>query len=245
MDLNTTISPREIAIPTRPNRLRENRAGRIKQRVYEMLFGPVSELCYHSVLSYFPENAAVLDVGIGNGFMIGRFHVLIKSKRLKITGIDISEQALRRCARRINAFALEDYIELHLASIEGFRPQAVPRFDFVFFSMSFMLIKDQKGVLDQVRSMVSRGGEIVFFQTMFKKKLPVVNFIKPRLKYVKGIDFGPALHEDGFFSLLKDQRMTVKEDRRLQRKWFQGEYRMIVVSPEPPRPFVLLSGAVS
>jgi len=220
---------RQVNAPS--SRIPANGKKPIRQKVYEILVGQVTELCYWAGLNHFPENAAILDVGIGNGLMLHRYHELIKSKGFKITGIDISRDALQECARRIRTYGLEDHIDLRLASIEDFQPDCRPQFDYVFFTMSFMLLENQKMVLDRVRRMIPYDGEILFFQTLYEKKLPIMDFIKPKLKYFSGIEFGPVSYEEDFFALLQDREMTVKEDHRLQKKWFQGEYRLIVTAP--------------
>lgn len=203
----------------------------LRQKVYEILIGPVTELCYQAALDHFKFGATILDVGIGNGLMIPCYHELVKSKALKITGIDISAAALRQCARNVKSHGLEDHVELHLASIEDF-PTAGMQFDYIFFSMSFMLLENQKMVLDRVRRMIARQSEIVFFQTMYDKRNPILDFIKPKLKYFSGIEFGPVSYEEDFFALLEDRRITVQKDHLLQKTWFQGEYRLIVTTPQ-------------
>jgi 2-polyprenyl-3-methyl-5-hydroxy-6-metoxy-1,4-benzoquinol methylase len=160
----------ENPIPIGPSRFYGNGSNHFRQRVYDLLVGPVTTLCYDTALNYFHHNAVVLDVGIGNGFMIPRYHALIKSKGLRIVGVDISATALEQCAERIRTYGLEDHIELYQASIEDFKPQSFRQFDYIFFSMTFMLLEDQKGVLDRIRQMISRKGEIVFFQTMHTRK---------------------------------------------------------------------------
>ncbi len=219
-------------VPLGFNRIYGNGNHRIRHRVYDFLVGPVTHLCYEAGLNYFHDNAAILDVGIGNGCMIPHFHSLIKSKGFKITGIDINAAALAECARRIQTHELEDQIELHRSSIEDFQPQSCLRYDYIFFSMTFMLMDNQKAVLDRVLRMIAGEGQIVFFQTMYGRNIPIMNFIKPKLKYLTGIEFGPVTYDGDFFGLLKDRRMAVKEDRLLQKTWFKGEYRIIVASPE-------------
>jgi alpha-N-acetylglucosaminidase len=214
------------------SRLSKNGRKPIRQKIYEILVGSVTQLCYGTTLNYFPQNAAILDVGIGNGFMMKRYHELVKAKALKITGIDVSAEALMQCARRVKAYGLKDHIELHQASIEDFHPEAAQPFDFIFFSMSFMLLEDQGLVLERVRRMIPAHGEIVFFQTLYAKQMALMNFIKPRLKYISGIEFGPVSYEEYFFALLASHHLPVKEDRLLQDNWFQGQYRLIVAAPE-------------
>jgi alpha-N-acetylglucosaminidase len=232
MHRNNIRSLEEKSAAVRIDRFSENGRKRIRHRLYDLLIGPVTHLCYDAALNYFHDQASVLDVGIGNGFMIPHHHELIKVKGLNITGIDISSSTLEQCARRIRTYGLENQIQLQRSAIEDFQPRPFRKYDFVFFSMTFMLMQDQPAVLDKVRRMLIPGGEIVFFQTMYSKNHRFLNFVKPRLKYLTGIDFGPASYEENFFELLKDRRIQVKEDRMLQKTLFKGEFRIIVAAPD-------------
>jgi len=71
---------------------------------------------------------------------------------------------------------------------------------------------------------------VVFFQTMFKNRSPLLDFIKPRLKYVTTIDFGRVTYERDFFDLLDQKDISITEDRTLKKEWFRGEYRLIISS---------------
>jgi alpha-N-acetylglucosaminidase len=93
--------------------------------------------------------------------------------------------------------------------------------------MSFMLFKDQQLVLDQAKNWLKPGGKIVFFQTMFREKSLLIDFIKPKLKYLTTIDFGKVTYENDFFALLNAKNLSISEDRMIKREWFNGEYRMI------------------
>ncbi|UCF89978.1 MAG: class I SAM-dependent methyltransferase [Desulfobacterales bacterium] len=199
-------------------------------QIYQILIKSVTDLCYQTCLAHFSKNASILDVGIGNGIMIKKFHDLIKSKDLKITGIDINQNYLKHCDSLIKKYALEKNIEIHCKPVEAYEPGTRGLFDFIFFSMSFMLFNDQSLVLKRLKDWIKPGGEIVFFQTMYTKRLRMMEAIKPNLKYVTGIDFGSVTYEKDFFALLKDQGVLIKENRLLKRKWFQGEYRMIVTT---------------
>jgi alpha-N-acetylglucosaminidase len=98
--------------------------------------------------------------------------------------------------------------------------------------MSFMLLEDQGLVLERVRRMIHPHGGIVFFQTLYAKQMALMNFIKPRLKYISGIEFGSVSYEEYFFALLASHDLLVQEDRLVQDNWFQGQYRLIVAAPE-------------
>ncbi len=198
--------------------------------LYERLINKITNECYRNALDYFPNGSTILDVGIGNGIMIETFHSLIKSKTLRITGIDIDDDYLRHCRRLIRKYQLDDYIEVYHGSVESYDPVKKRCFDFVLFGMSFMLLSDQQLVLDRIKDWLKPGGEIVFVQTMYKERSRLVDIIKPKLKYLTTIDFGKATYERDFFALLNENGLAVREDRVLRREWFNSQCRMIVAT---------------
>ena len=198
--------------------------------LYNLMINEVTDLCYENCLHYFHPHSRILDVGIGNGTMIQHYHRLIKSKGLKITGIDINRNYLKHCARLISQWQLENSIEIFPESVERYTPPEQGYFDFILFSMSFMLFKDQLLVLDRIRSWLKPDGKVIFFQTMFKKKSPIMELIKPRLKYVTTIDFGRVTYENDFTTLLERKDISIIEDRLIKKEWFKGEYHFIISS---------------
>ncbi len=203
----------------------------MKNSLYKLIINGVTGLCYENCLGFFPRNSTVLDVGIGNGIMLEHYHSLIKSKELKIVGIDINKSYLNHCDHLIRNFGLDSYVEIYHESIESYEPSQRESFDCILFSMSFMLFNNQQLVLDRIKKWLKPTGKIVFFQTMFSEKSRLIEFIKPKLKYLTTIDFGRVTYEKDFFNLLNEKRMSIIEDRRLKKEWFRGEYRMIITSP--------------
>ena len=204
--------------------------------LYKLFIHDVTDHCYSNCLDFFSANARVLDVGIGNGVMIKKYHHLIKSKTLHITGIDINRHYLDHCGGLIRSYELQDHIDITCEPVEVYEPPRRQYFDYILFSMSFMLLQDQKLVLDRIRDWLRPGGKIVFFQTMFKERFPLMEFIKPKLKYFTTVDFGKVTYEGDFYRLLDDKRLQVSEDRLIKREWFKGEYRIIISAPENGKP---------
>jgi len=202
----------------------------MKNELYNLIIRDVTDHCYRNCLTYFPKSSTVLDVGIGNGVMLKKFHQVIKSKNLKITGIDINKSYINHCDRLISNFHLEDHIEIFHESVEDYNASNKKLFDFILFSMSFMLFNDQHLVLDKMKHCLKPGGEIIFFQTIFKERFRFMEFIKPKLKYITTIDFGKVTYERDFFALMNEKSMSISEDKLIKREWFRGEYRMIVAS---------------
>lgn len=202
----------------------------MKNRLYELIIGDLTDRCYKNCLGYFPPYSTILDVGIGNGAMIKKYHSLIKSKGLKITGIDICKRYLNCCRRLIRTYDLEDHMDIHHEAVELYEPPEKTYFDFILFSMSFMLFTDGGHVLDRVKDWLKQGGEILFFQTMYKRRNPLLNFIKPRLKYFTMIEFGDPIYENDFFALLRKKNLPVLEDRFINNGLLKGEYRLIITT---------------
>jgi alpha-N-acetylglucosaminidase len=111
--------------------------------------------------------------------------------------------------------------------VEEYVPPAAGYFDAILFSMSFMLLHDPALVLRRIRPWLAPHGRVVFVQTMFSEVSRVLEFVKPRLKYVTTIDFGRVIYERDFLGLLQSEGLRIVEDRLIARKWFGGQYRMI------------------
>lgn len=210
----------------------------MKNWLYQVFIHRTTNECYRGSLSYVARGSRLLDVGIGNGIMLDTFGPLIKSKGLKITGIDIDAGYLKHCKELIQKHGLEDHIEVCQGSAESYAPAQQGSFDCVLFCMSFMLFSNPRLVLDRVKGWLKPGGEIVFAQALFKRRSRFVDLVKPKLKYLTTVDFGRATYEKDFFDLLSKNGLIVKEDRVLKGEWLNSQCRMIVASfqesPLPP-----------
>jgi ubiquinone/menaquinone biosynthesis C-methylase UbiE len=203
----------------------------MRNKLYQWVIGDATDCCYRSCLNYFYRNAVILDVGIGNGVMVKNYHVAIKEKCLKIIGLDIDTTYVHHCRGLLEDYDLSDHIKVLEQPVENFRPHRGRSFDFILFSMSFMLLEDQEGVLRRVSKWLKPGGEVVFFQTMFKSRNRLIEEIKPRLKHFTTIEFGEVTYEDDFYALLERQNFRVQTDRCIKRTWYKGSYRLIAARP--------------
>ncbi len=203
----------------------------LRNRLYRFFIHDATNYCYENCLQYFPSNSVILDVGIGNGTMIQDFHPIIRDKDLKITGIDINRHYLSHCGSLISKYRMEDNIQIFHEAVELFQPPAPRYYDFILFSMSFMLFEDQQAVLDRVQRWLKPGGRLVFFQTVFWNHSAFLDFLKPKLIYLTTVDFGTVVYEDQFKDFLRRNQLRIVKDKLIKKEWFQGEYRMIVVAP--------------
>jgi len=202
----------------------------MKSLLYNLVINDLSRHCYENCLNYFPQRSAVLDVGIGNGAMLRNFHPLIRSKNLRITGIDINRYYLEHCRQLIEKYGLQDNITIYRMPVEEYEPAPSASFDFILFSMSFMLFKDQDSVLERTMSWLKPGGKIIFFQTIHKDRFPLMEFIKPKLKYLTTVEFGKVTYEHEFRTTLQEHNLQVDRDNLIKKAWYGGEYRMLITS---------------
>jgi SAM-dependent methyltransferase len=202
----------------------------LRNHAYNLFIRSATNHCYKNCLEYLPDNSSILDVGIGNGIMLKNYHSLIKGKGLKITGIDINKIYLAHCSSLIRGYQLENHVEILHVPVESYQPPRGQYFDFILFSMSFMLLVDQHLVLDRIRDWLKPGGKIIFFQAMFGRKYWFIDFIKPKLKYMTTVDFGSAIYEEDFFAVLNEKNLSVSEYRPVKKEWHKGLYCMIVAS---------------
>ena len=199
----------------------------LTSRLYSLIVSDVTDGCYRTCLPMFPPESRVLDVGIGNGEMIKTHHEAIRARRLSITGLDVDAAYLTRCNQLIKDYALERHVRTELTPVEDYLPPSTGCFDGILFSMSFMLFKDPRLVLRRIRPWLAANGQVVFVQTMFSTASRVLEFVKPRLKYLTTIDFGRVIYEQEFLALLQSEGLQIIDDRLIERKWFGGQYRMV------------------
>jgi hypothetical protein len=93
-----------------------------------------------------------------------------------------------------------------------------------------MLLRDQRAVLQRARNWLKPGGQLIFAQAMFKKRSRLVDLVKPKLKYLTTIDFGQAIYERDFFTLLEETGLAIRVDCVLKGEWFNSQCRMIAAS---------------
>ncbi len=208
----------------------------MKNWVYQILIHRTTNECYRNSLHHVPDGSRLLDVGIGNGIMLESFHPLIKAKRLRITGIDIDANYLKHCEELIRKHQLAESIDVCHAAAESYCPPQKGCFDNVLFCLSFMLLRDQRAVLQRARDWLKPGGQLIFAQAIFRKRSRLVDLVKPKLKYLTTIDFGRAIYEKDFFTLLEETGLAIQADRVLKGEWLNSQCRMIAASfKEAPR----------
>lgn len=195
--------------------------------IYDRLFYGLSKDWYRRVVEQLPEEARVLDVGVGTGSSMLSQRELIQSKGIKWLGIDINASYLRACQSSIDELGVSDSIQAREQSVYDLDEEE--RFDAVYFSASFMLLPDQREALRTVMRSLDEGGVVCFTQTFETKRAPVMEIIKPMLRKLTTVDFGVVTYQDDFIELLSSCDLEVIHNEVMS---VQGprEMRIIIAS---------------
>lgn len=203
----------------------------IDNLVYNLFLSKLTPLAYKQFFDLVEPKSSILDIGVGNGLMLKKLHQRVKDLELKIHGVDLSEKYLKQCRKLISKFGLDEQMRVEkldfLAADFG-----DTKHDIVFFSQSFPLIDDKAGALEKAKAILSPGGKMVFCQTMQSDHAPVMEFIKPKLKYVSTIDFGRVTYETAYQTLLKEANLKETARHHLLQVNKDAEAVLIVVENE-------------
>ena len=176
--------------------------------IYDKAIGPLTGGWYREVLARIPDNARVLDVGIGTGGALCENARTVSSKSLQITGVDIDQDYVRRARKAVAAAGLDARVAVRLESI--YDHDGGP-YEAVYFSASFMLMPDPEGALSHVKRLLTSQGRIYFTQTFEHRRSRQTDAAKPLLKKLTTIDFGSETYEEDFVAVLERAGLEVEE----------------------------------
>ena len=72
---------------------------------------------YAEVLTRLPAGAHLLDVGIGTGGALAANEALVQQQELRITGVDIDPDYVRKATERLRQVGLAEAVDVRLQSI--------------------------------------------------------------------------------------------------------------------------------
>lgn len=195
--------------------------------IYDRAFMPLTTSWYRNVLERVAPGAKLLDVGIGTGGALVANADLVKSRDLRVHGVDIDADYVAQANRAVEQAGLSDRVTVALESIYE---HAGGPYDAVYFGASFMLMPDPQGALRHVMSLLRPGGRIYFTQTFQERRSKLVEKAKPLLVKITTIDFGKVTYEADFLRVVDEAGMEVLENETLRRRRSQS-YRRVVGQP--------------
>jgi len=162
-----------------------------------------TELLNKHFLTFIPANSYILDIGIGTGSSMISNTDLIKSKNIKITGVDIDEIYLSKCRDNIKKYDLSNHIDVK-NNQEFFVPDNHNRYDFILFSDSYAVIPDVHDLINSCKKYLTPNGRIVIITTLDQNTNEFKRLFKSSIYYFTTIDFGKVTTVDEFKSKIND-----------------------------------------
>eukprot|EP00931_Biecheleriopsis_adriatica_P055265 TRINITY_DN32622_c0_g1_i1.p1 TRINITY_DN32622_c0_g1~~TRINITY_DN32622_c0_g1_i1.p1 ORF type:complete len:276 (-),score=64.10 TRINITY_DN32622_c0_g1_i1:60-785(-) len=205
--------------------------------VYDIIIVRMTSTWYREVLMRLGRGTRVLDVGIGTATALLRNKELLAEKDLHVVGIDYEAPYVDKAKAAVKASGLQDRVEVHCRSVyddlAALKPGGRP-FDAGYFSGSITLLPDPGAALKAVAALVKPGGPIYVTQTFQLKHSPLMEKLKPLLKYLTTIDFGVLTYEDEMKQIVKTAGFRLAEnvpiEGSIQRSTQSA--RLMVILPE-------------
>ena len=174
---------------------------------------------YANVLKRLPENARLLDVGIGTGEALLRNADTIRTKGLQIQGVDIDETYLKHCTANIEKHGLQEQVQCRHQSVYDHTGR-------------FLRVKERGAIkaLHHVSSLLKEDGRLYFTQTFHDKPARVMEKVKPMLHKVTTIHFGKVTYEQDFRDVIDEAGMTLQTLEVMNTRG-KTSYRSAVVVP--------------
>lgn len=163
--------------------------------IYDRVIAGMTTDWYREVLDRLPEQARLLDVGIGTGSALVRCADVLRAKRLQVVGLDIDRDYLERCRAGVTRAGLSAHVVPHLASV--YDHHGGP-YDAAYFSASLMLLPDPAAAIAHVAGLLAPGGRVFATQTFQDRPSRLMERVKPLVRLVTTIEFGTVTYEDDF-----------------------------------------------
>lgn len=200
----------------------------MRSTIYDTLLLRFTSAWYAEVLRRLPEEAKLLDVGIGTAGALLENVERVKEKRLRIIGIDIDGDYVERARKRLRHSSLGDHVEVHQESV--YDHQGGP-YDAVYFSASFMLLPEPEQALRHCATLLRPGGRIYFTQTIQRTPSRWMEGLKPLLRRFTSVDFGRVTYEEDFRAQIQAAGLTLEEFTILAKHGSRDSCLAIASSP--------------
>lgn len=195
--------------------------------IYDAAILPLTTRWYAEVLDRLPRGARLLDVGIGTGGALAKNADRVQAKDLKVVGVDIDDDYVKRSRKNLAKAGLDDRVEVVLQSIYDHRGGP---YDAAYFSASFMLMPDPPAVLRHVVGLLKPEGRVYFTQTFQDRPSALLEKAKPLLKAVTTIEFGKVTYEDDFRDTVEAGGLRLEDLVTMERSGSRS-YRLAVGVP--------------
>lgn len=192
-------------------------------KVLPRLRGPGIAGCLNS----WNQAPFLFDVGVGTAQSLVAHWRLVRSRGIRVVGVDIDADYVRQAQASLSRFGLDSQAEVRLESV--YDHQGGP-YDAAYFGASFMLMPDPVAALRHVVSRLRPDGRVFFTQTFQERQSLFAENVKPLLVKLTTIDFGRVTYEGDFLRTVAAAGVAV-EQQQLRFRMPGQSFRHIVVRP--------------
>lgn len=143
------------------------------------------------------KKISMVDVGTGTGTPLKS--ILSKVEFERVLAVDINKGYLEKAKEN---FKNNPNVEVKYQNFMTMDKDTTEKFDIIFFGFSFMLMPDRVEALKIAKKLLKPNGKIYMFLTLYHKKNPLAEWIKPRMKYLFSIEFGEVVYYNQVSSIL-------------------------------------------
>ena len=142
--------------------------------------------------------------------------VFLKTSNVKrVLGIDIDETYVAKATER---FKDDARVEVRLMDFMDAKGDFTEKFDVVYFGFSIMLMPEKVLALKQAANLLAPNGRLLMILTLYDKKSPIAEFLKPKIKYLTSIDFGETMYKTDMQTLFEQAGVEQVSFQRIQPK---------------------------
>lgn len=153
---------------------------------------------------------------------------IIVEKELKVDGVDYDLDYVKECKLHIGKEKLQKYITVSYKSILDYNGGP---YDAIYFSGSLMILPNPVDALNHVKNMLGPNGKIYVTQTIETNRSPIIEFVKPLLRYICTIDFGNVTYEDNLLIAFEKAKLNVQINKPISNSSIRGSrsFRLFVL----------------
>ena len=223
--------------------------------IYDRLIVGMTVHWYKGVLEKLPDEALILDVGVGTASALLQCKDSVTRKRLRVVGIDYNSFYIDAAKRAVDDQGMTEFISVICMDIydqdkvqallqrnntDNKAGDASTLFDAVYFSGSFSLLPKPLEALHSLSPiLVPDHGRIYITQTYQRQKSYLLYRVKPLLKYLTTIDFGNLVTTEEIIQLYKESGLVLEEHEVIANSvdnYWQAAYLSVLRTPAASEP---------
>lgn len=193
---------------------------KIRDALYDHFLGSEAgdvstSVLYGKTIDTLPDNCTILDIGFGNATCALNNLEKLKSKGIRVDGVDIDEDYINSAKNKISNLKAEKWITATKMDMLDISDEL--KWDFVLFSESYPVIPRElmSEFMHKAKKLTNRDDGILFMHNLCDHPTWIGDWCKRHSPYLLGVDFGRYTSEKEFEEHLKECGLEITEKKVL------------------------------